>query len=204
MPITIDETEVHLDFHIFAILEFELLIDYPFEKLFQEKSYHGSLDEKLGITASATSIPHPEILMAEHHPNNDPFKEMKFLSPFVSSKFAYENGCPSSDSLETKSCPFGQNLCAMDNLGAPTLELKKNDSINKHEGFSFETPRVSCSLLESPELIMLSATCFYEDHDHLLVLVHKLFRKMVVDACVYHKYYKSHKSTVALTLQLEH
>ena len=34
VPIEINETEVHLDFHIFAILDFELLIGYPFEKLF--------------------------------------------------------------------------------------------------------------------------------------------------------------------------
>ena len=140
MPITIDETEVHLDFHIFAILEFELLIDYPFEKLFQEKSYHGSLDEKLGITASDTSIPHPEIPMAEHYPNNDPFEEVKFLFPLVSSKFAYETEHPSPTSLEPKSCPSSQNLYAMDNLGAPILELKNNDSTNKHEGSSFEAP----------------------------------------------------------------
>jgi hypothetical protein len=47
MPIKINETEVHLNFHIFAILDFELLIGYPFEKLFQEKPTHGSLDKKL-------------------------------------------------------------------------------------------------------------------------------------------------------------
>ena len=39
MPIKIDKTEVRLDFHIFAILDFDLLIGYPFEKLFQEKNF---------------------------------------------------------------------------------------------------------------------------------------------------------------------
>jgi hypothetical protein len=38
MPITIDENEVHLDFHIYAILEFELLIGYPVDKLFPKKA----------------------------------------------------------------------------------------------------------------------------------------------------------------------
>jgi hypothetical protein len=33
MLIKIDKTEVHLDFHIFAILKFDLLIGYPLEKL---------------------------------------------------------------------------------------------------------------------------------------------------------------------------
>jgi hypothetical protein len=34
MPIEINRIEVHLDFHIFAILEFDLLIGYPLDKLF--------------------------------------------------------------------------------------------------------------------------------------------------------------------------
>jgi hypothetical protein len=36
VPIRIDETEVHLDFHIYAILEFDFLIGYPLENLIQE------------------------------------------------------------------------------------------------------------------------------------------------------------------------
>jgi hypothetical protein len=36
-----------------------------------------------------------------------------------------------------------------------------------------------------------------------LILVSKLFKRMVVDAFVYHKYCKSHRCTVALTLPLE-
>jgi hypothetical protein len=37
-----------------------------------------------------------------------------------------------------------------------------------------------------------------------LILISKLFRKMVVDAYVYNKYCKSHGCTMVLTLQLEH
>ena len=39
VPIEINETEVHLDFHIFDILDCELLIGYPFEKLFSRETY---------------------------------------------------------------------------------------------------------------------------------------------------------------------
>ena len=39
VPIKIDKTEVHLDFHIFAILDFELLIGNPFEKTFPRKTF---------------------------------------------------------------------------------------------------------------------------------------------------------------------
>jgi hypothetical protein len=37
-----------------------------------------------------------------------------------------------------------------------------------------------------------STTCTHENHNLFLILVQKLFRKMVVDAYVYHKYCKSH------------
>ena len=33
VPITIDKIEVNLDFHIFDILDFDLLIGYPLENL---------------------------------------------------------------------------------------------------------------------------------------------------------------------------
>ena len=150
--------------------------------------------------------------MAKHHPNNNPFREVKFVTSFI----------PLSPSLELKTCPSdhpnivfnsgldssdasleNKNSCAMDIRETPTLESKRRDSTNEHERFSFETPRVSCSLLESLELITLSATCLYEDHNHLLVLICKLFKRMVVDASIYYKYCKSHSSTVVLTLQLE-
>ena len=76
----------------------------------------------------------------------------------------------------------------MDKLEAPTLELEMYDSTNEHESFSFEFLRISCSLLESLELITLSAASFYEDPNFLLILVCKLFKRMVVDAFIYHKY----------------
>ena len=73
VPIEIDKNEVHIDFHIFAILEFELLIGHPLDNLFQENPSQGSLNEKLGETASTT---HLDIPTAEHHPNNAPLGEV--------------------------------------------------------------------------------------------------------------------------------
>ena len=81
MPVIIDKIEVFIDVHIFSILEFDLLIGYPLNKLFQEKTSHGSLDEKFGKTAFAT---HSDSPMMVQHPNNDPFEEVKFISPFIS------------------------------------------------------------------------------------------------------------------------
>jgi len=91
----------------------------------------------------------------------------------------------------------------MDNPEASTLETKEKDSTDEHETFSFKIPQDSCSLLESQEFISLKTMCSYKDPNHLSILVHKLFRRMVVDAFVYHKYCKTHRCTVARTLQLE-
>ena len=91
----------------------------------------------------------------------------------------------------------------MDIPVASTLETKEMNSIDEHESLSFETPHVSCSLLESLEFVLLKTTCSYEYPNHFLVLLSKLFRRMVVDAFIYHKYCKSHSGIVVLTLQLE-
>ena len=56
MPITIDKFEMHLDFYIYDILNFDLLLGFPLEKLLAS---HGSLDELcsgleiLGMTQKA-------------------------------------------------------------------------------------------------------------------------------------------------------
>jgi hypothetical protein len=82
----INKIEVFIDFHVYAILEFDVLIGYPLEKLFQEKPSHGGLGEKLGTTASATPIPYPGSPKAKQQPNHNSFEEVKFVSPFISPK----------------------------------------------------------------------------------------------------------------------
>jgi len=111
VPIIIDKIEVFIDFDIFAILEFDLLIGYLLDKLFQEKYPHGSLSEKIGKTASAT---HLEIPMAEHLPNQDPFEEVKFISLFISHRFPCQTEHPSSPSLELKQCPSSHQNVVLD------------------------------------------------------------------------------------------
>jgi hypothetical protein len=146
VPIIIDKTEVHLDFHVFAILEFDLLIGDPFENIVQKEPR--SLNEEFGKTASAT---HSDTPMAKQHPNHDLFEDVKFISLFVSPKLAYGTKRASSPSLEP--CPSGypstilekENFCAMD-ISEPTLETKRRNSTYEHENFTFKTPQVSCSL----------------------------------------------------------
>jgi hypothetical protein len=141
VPVIIDKIKVLIDFHIFAILEFDILIGYPLENL-KEKPSHRGFDDKLGKTASTT---HLETPMAEHLPNHYPFEEAKFISPSVSPKLACETERTPSPSLEPKSCPSSHpnvvldsdqestlilhdRFCAMDMPKAPTLETEEKDS----------------------------------------------------------------------------
>jgi hypothetical protein len=123
VPITIDKTEVHLDFHIYAILEFDLLIGHPREKLFQEKPFHGGLDEKLGTTASAIPIPCPKRPKAKQQPNHNPFEEAKFISLFFSPRLASETEHPLPTSLERKPCPSGHKPIVLGNDRDTTLTM---------------------------------------------------------------------------------
>jgi hypothetical protein len=54
VPVIISKIEVFIDFHIYAILEFDLLIGHPLENLLQEKSSDRGLDENVGKTTFAT------------------------------------------------------------------------------------------------------------------------------------------------------
>ena len=83
MPITIDKIEVHLDFYIYDILNFDLLLGYPLEKLLAS---HGSLDEKLRESGSATATPCLENLLAKPLSDQNRLKEMMHTSPFISSE----------------------------------------------------------------------------------------------------------------------
>jgi len=114
VPIKINETEVFLDFHIYAILDFDLLIGYLLEKLLKEKPSHGSLDEKLGTTASTTPIPCPKSPKAKQQPIHNPFEEVKFTSLFISPKLAYETELSSSPSLKLEPCPSGHQNIVLD------------------------------------------------------------------------------------------
>ena len=79
VPITIDKIEVHLDFHIYDFLDFDLFLDCPLGKLLAS---HGSLDEKLREMGSATATPHLENL-AKFLPEQNPLEEMMQTSPFI-------------------------------------------------------------------------------------------------------------------------
>jgi hypothetical protein len=51
VPLLVDKIKVNLDFHIFDVLDLDLLLGSPIEKLLDAS--RGSLDEKLREAASA-------------------------------------------------------------------------------------------------------------------------------------------------------
>jgi len=69
------------------------------------------------------------------------------------------------------------------------LELEKEDGINEHFMTTSSNP---CSQEKSPKLICFSNITTHEIFNPLILLVHKNFERVVVDAFVYHKYCKSH------------
>ena len=48
VPVWYDKTELALDFHIFEVQDFDILIGHPVEKMFQNISPLGTLDINLG------------------------------------------------------------------------------------------------------------------------------------------------------------
>ena len=48
VPVILDKIKDFIDFHIYAILEFDILIGSPFEKFTREKMSRGGLSEEFG------------------------------------------------------------------------------------------------------------------------------------------------------------
>jgi hypothetical protein len=71
------------------------------------------------------------------------------------------------------------------------LELEKEDNIDEHGNYFLNTLSNPCSHEKSPELIGLSNIATHEIFNPLILLVHKDFERVVVDAYVYHRSYRS-------------
>ena len=72
-----------------------------------------------------------------------------------------------------------------------TLKPKKEDDIDEHGSYFMNTSSIPCSHEKSPKLIDLSNIATHKIFNPLILLVHKDFERVVVDAYVYHKYCKS-------------
>jgi hypothetical protein len=81
---------------------------------------------------------------------------------------------------------------SMEILERSTLESKKEDHVDEHGSYILEEPHDPCFHEKSPESIIPSTTCTYKSCNHPMLLFHQIFKRMDVDAFVYHKYSKSH------------
>jgi hypothetical protein len=72
-----------------------------------------------------------------------------------------------------------------------TLEFEKEDDINEHGSYFMCTSLSPCSHEKSPESISLSNIATHKIFNPLILLVHKDFKRVDVDAYVYHKYCRS-------------
>jgi hypothetical protein len=72
-----------------------------------------------------------------------------------------------------------------------SLELEKEDDIDEHGSYFMNTSSNPCSHEKSPESISFSNIATHEILNPLVLPVHKIVERVVVDAYVYHKYCKS-------------
>jgi hypothetical protein len=82
--LTLDKIVVHLGFHIFDVLDFNLPIDYPLE--ISLTSHQGSLAELLREIAFASTTSCSENHLAKLLPEQNLLEEMMHTSPFMSSE----------------------------------------------------------------------------------------------------------------------
>jgi hypothetical protein len=81
VPITIVKIEVRLDFHVYDVINFYLLLGYPLEKLLSASQ--GSLDEKLREPTSAIATSCLENPLAKPHPEQNQLEKVMYGSPFI-------------------------------------------------------------------------------------------------------------------------
>jgi hypothetical protein len=193
VPITIDKVNVHLEIHIFDILDFDLFLGYPIKQIVDASQ--GSLEAKLREITFAATTTCLENQMAMSFPKQNPSEKEIHPSP-SSVEFETLSVGPESFILD-----FGQNPSMISHDESPemenpqttelremlTLESKEIDPLGKHGILILETPQSSCSFKEPPESVPPHAH-IYEGHNHLSILISYMSRRMVVDAFVYHKH----------------
>ena len=143
MPVTIDKIEDNLDFHIFDILNFDLLIGYPLENI--HHSTLGSLHEKFREMTSAS--PCLENSLAKPCPKQNPLEEMHEQPSSSSIKFEpilSSSHCVVLDHNRDITMIFHdeplevENSWARESSEALTLEIEENNSIDEHGSFIVE------------------------------------------------------------------
>ena len=81
VPIWNDKAEIALDFHVFEVQDFDVLIGQPVEKLFQIISSSGTLDVTLGARSFSSLILRSKDSSAKPMPQEEQVDEVQAISP---------------------------------------------------------------------------------------------------------------------------
>jgi len=182
VPLIVDKIEVNLDFHIFNILDFDLLLGSPFEKLLIS---YGSLDKKLRKTAS-TTVSCLENSMAKHFPEPNPLKEMVHESPFIPFESILFEVAKSATSEENNSeeilrfCEDEQSLSLLSEFvplsSGPkevVLDHDRDSTMISHDESLDTKNRRATKCYEAPTLESIEKDSIYEHGSFILVIPQK-------------------------------
>src|SRR6185312_2596298 len=173
VPLIIDKIELNLDFHIFDVLDFDLLLGSPFEKLLTSQ---GSLDKKLRKTASAT-VSCLENSMAKHFPEPNPFEEIMHESPFIPSEFILFEVAKFVTSEENNSeeilrfCEDERSLSLLSEF-EPLSSGPKEVVLDHDESLDMKNRR-AMECYEAPTLESIEKDSIYEHGSFILVIPQK-------------------------------
>ena len=92
VPVWYDKTELALDFHIFEVQDFDILIGHPVEKTFQNISPLGTLDVTLGGKDISLPILQSKDSMTEPTMQEETIDEVEAILPVETPKSSLENG----------------------------------------------------------------------------------------------------------------
>ena len=81
MSIRHEDIDVVLDFHIFDVRDFDLLIGHPIEKLLMDAPTQGKIDVRLGKDTFSVQIARAANSMADPSLKYEPIEEVKGVFP---------------------------------------------------------------------------------------------------------------------------
>ena len=84
MTVKHENVDVILDFHVFDVQDFDLMIGHPIEKLLMDAPTQGKLDVRLGKETFSVQISRATNSMAEPSIGTEPIMEVTGILPFDS------------------------------------------------------------------------------------------------------------------------
>ena len=90
VPVWYDQTELALDFHVFEVQDFDILIGHPIEKMFQNISSLGTLDVTLGGKDISLPIFRSKDFMTEPTPQEEIVDEVGAILPVETTESSLE------------------------------------------------------------------------------------------------------------------